>query len=87
MRPGTSVFTPYALLPIGMAACNALYQVLTRKVAGSEHPLTSLVWLGTGILTIGGLWSAFSRRFRRRATAPTEPVESSKDDDATLPTS
>ena len=44
VRPGTSVFTPYALLPIGMAACNALYQVLTRKVAGSEHPLTSLVW-------------------------------------------
>ena len=37
------VFTPYALLPVGMALCNALYQVLTRKVAGNEHPLTSLV--------------------------------------------
>ena len=44
VRPGSDVFTPYALLPLGMAACNALYQILTRKVAGLEHPLTSLVW-------------------------------------------
>jgi len=44
VRPGAAVFTPYALLPIGMALCNALYQILTRKVAGIEHPLTSLVW-------------------------------------------
>ena len=29
---------------IGMAVCNALYQILTRKVAGLEPPLTSLVW-------------------------------------------
>jgi drug/metabolite transporter (DMT)-like permease len=27
-----------------MALCNALYQILTRKVAGVEHPLTSLIW-------------------------------------------
>jgi drug/metabolite transporter (DMT)-like permease len=44
VRPGAAVFTPYALLPVGMALCNALYQILTRKVAGIEHPLTSLVW-------------------------------------------
>ena len=44
VRPGSSVFTWYALLPVAMAACNALYQILTRKVAGIEHPLTSLVW-------------------------------------------
>jgi drug/metabolite transporter (DMT)-like permease len=44
VRPGSDVFTPYALLPVAMAACNALYQVLTRKVAGEEHPLTSLIW-------------------------------------------
>ncbi len=29
---------------MAMALCNALYQILTRKVAGVEHPLTSLVW-------------------------------------------
>lgn len=44
VRPGSSVFTWYALLPVGMAVCNALYQILTRKVAGVEHPLTSLAW-------------------------------------------
>lgn len=44
VRPGSSVFTLYALLPMGMAFCNALYQILTRKIAGVEHPLTSLVW-------------------------------------------
>jgi len=44
VRPGATVFTPYALLPVGMALCNALYQILTRRVAGIEHPLTSLAW-------------------------------------------
>jgi len=44
VRPGAGLFTPYALLPVGMAICNALYQILTRKIAGVEHPLTSLVW-------------------------------------------
>ena len=44
VRPGSDLFTPYALLPVAMALCNALYQVLTRKVAGIEHPLTSLIW-------------------------------------------
>ncbi len=44
VRPGSELFTPYALLPLGMAVCNALYQILTRKVAGLEPPLTSLVW-------------------------------------------
>jgi drug/metabolite transporter (DMT)-like permease len=44
VRPGSDVFTPYALLPLGMAVCNAFYQILTRKIAGQEPPLTSLVW-------------------------------------------
>jgi drug/metabolite transporter (DMT)-like permease len=44
VRPGSELFTPYALLPLGMAVCNALYQILTRKLAGVEPPLTSLVW-------------------------------------------
>jgi drug/metabolite transporter (DMT)-like permease len=44
VRPGSAMFTYYALLPVAMAACNALYQILTRKVAGIEHPLTSLIW-------------------------------------------
>jgi drug/metabolite transporter (DMT)-like permease len=44
VRPGSAIFTVYALLPMAMALCNALYQILTRKVAGLEHPLTSLAW-------------------------------------------
>jgi drug/metabolite transporter (DMT)-like permease len=44
VRPGSDLFTWYALLPVAMALCNALYQILTRKVAGLEHPLTSLIW-------------------------------------------
>jgi len=44
VRPGSDLFTPYALLPLGMAFCNALYQILTRMLAGIEHPLTSLTW-------------------------------------------
>jgi drug/metabolite transporter (DMT)-like permease len=27
-----------------MAVCNALFQIVTRKLAGVEHALTSLVW-------------------------------------------
>jgi len=44
VRPGAASFTLFALLPMAMALFNALYQILTRKVAGVEHPLTSLVW-------------------------------------------
>ena len=44
VRPGTALFTIYALLPVAMALCNAFYQILTRKIAGLEHPLTSLFY-------------------------------------------
>ena len=44
VRPGSAAFTVYALLPLGMALLNALYQILTRKVAGLEPPLTSLFY-------------------------------------------
>ncbi|HWA82140.1 MAG TPA: hypothetical protein VG820_01810, partial [Fimbriimonadaceae bacterium] len=45
-------------------------------------PMTMLVWIGTGILTLGGLLSAFYRRYRRRLPEP-EDVE--KEEDAPLP--
>lgn len=44
VRPGTAVFTPYSLLPMAMAVVNALYQILTRKVAGIEPSMTSLFY-------------------------------------------
>ncbi|HZH97999.1 MAG TPA: cytochrome c biogenesis protein CcsA [Fimbriimonadaceae bacterium] len=52
-------------------------------------PMTGLVWLGTGILTIGGFWSAWNRRrYRKTAedlheTAADEPIE--KEEDALVP--
>lgn len=44
-------------------------------------PMTLLVWVGTGILTVGGFMSALYRRHRPRAADVESPVE-----DATVPT-
>jgi drug/metabolite transporter (DMT)-like permease len=44
VRPGSALFTAYALLPVGTALANALYQILTRRIAGVEPPLTSLFY-------------------------------------------
>lgn len=44
VRPGSGVFTWYALLPVGMALCNAFYQIMTRMVAGVDSPWTTLFW-------------------------------------------
>ena len=44
VRPGSALFTVYALLPVGTALANALYQILTRRIAGVEPPLTSLFY-------------------------------------------
>ncbi len=41
-------------------------------------PLTSLVWLGTGILTLGGFLSAYTRRVRRTSKARL-PLDSDTD--------
>ena len=43
LRPGSSVFQPAALLPIGMALADAVYGLLTRKLA-DENPHTSLFY-------------------------------------------
>jgi len=44
VRPGSALFNAYALLPVGTALANALYQILTRRIAGLEPPLTSLFY-------------------------------------------
>jgi drug/metabolite transporter (DMT)-like permease len=36
VRPGSSVFTLYALLPMAMAFCNALYQILHPQDCGGS---------------------------------------------------
>lgn len=44
----------------------------TLTVDLSTKPLINLFWLGTALMVIGGLWSAFSRK--RRRLAPPEPT-------------
>ncbi|QZI69414.1 DMT family transporter [Pseudomonas protegens] len=41
VRPGGVLFTPAILLPLGSALCFGFYQLLTRKLSGSDSPTTS----------------------------------------------
>jgi drug/metabolite transporter (DMT)-like permease len=51
VRPGGAVFTPAAALPLLTAACFALYQLLTRKLAGVDSTITTL-FLGAIVGTV-----------------------------------
>ena len=54
VRPGSGAFTWYALLPVGMALCNAFYQIMTRMVAGVDSAWTTLFWgalIGTLVMS------------------------------------
>ena len=42
IRPGGSAFTWWAFLPLGCAFMFASYQILTRKLAGRDDPITTL---------------------------------------------
>jgi drug/metabolite transporter (DMT)-like permease len=46
IRPGGSAFTWWALLPLACAFMFAGYQILTRKLAGHEDPITTLFFPG-----------------------------------------
>lgn len=41
VRPGGELFSWPILLPLGAAICFAVYQFLTRMLAGKDHPVTS----------------------------------------------
>jgi len=41
VRPGSALFTPAALLPLGAALSFTVYQLITRRLAGTDHPVTS----------------------------------------------
>lgn len=54
IRPGSSVFQPASLLLLGSALCYAIYQIYIRRLAGIDHPATSIfysVLLGSVIMT------------------------------------
>ena len=46
IRPGSSVFAWASLLPLATASCTAVYQVLTRRIAGQESVYTSVFYPG-----------------------------------------
>lgn len=55
IRPGAGVFALAALPPLCAALTNALYQILTRKVADADAPITSITIMplfGTVITSI-----------------------------------
>ncbi len=47
------------LLPLGLLVTNALFQVLTSKMARTEDPVTMHIYTGIGIVMLGG-WLVFS---------------------------
>jgi drug/metabolite transporter (DMT)-like permease len=46
IRPGGNAFTWWALLPLACAFLFAGYQILTRKLAGHDDPITTLFYPG-----------------------------------------
>ena len=66
-RPGSAAFHPAALLMIGMALSNALYQILTRKLIG-EPVYTTLFYAATaGAIAFTALLPFFPPLELRRA--------------------
>jgi drug/metabolite transporter (DMT)-like permease len=51
LRPGAAAFHPAALLLIGAAICNALYQMLTRKLR--DEPLHTTLFYSAIVGTVG----------------------------------
>lgn len=59
VRPGSDLFSLPILLPLAAAVCFALYQLLTRMLAGKDHPATSNFYsglIGSVLLLPFGLW-------------------------------
>jgi drug/metabolite transporter (DMT)-like permease len=47
IRPGTEVFQWASLFVVASATCYALYQILTRRIAGTDSPETSAIYSST----------------------------------------
>lgn len=61
IRPGTDVFGWAVVFPLALATLNALYQLITRRLATSadEHPVFAQWvsgWIGAVVLSIPLLW-------------------------------
>lgn len=59
LSPGSGVFSPLALIPLGSAVMFALYGLLTRYVARQDSAATSFFWTGVAgsvAMTCVGIW-------------------------------
>ena len=55
VRPGTSGFQPAALFGVASSSCWALALIITRKIAASDEPRTTLLWsalVGAVVLSV-----------------------------------
>ena len=55
VRPGGGLFTPAALLPLGLALCFSSYQIFTRIISRRESSMTSLfcvLFVGSVVMSI-----------------------------------
>lgn len=60
VRPGSALFTPAILLPLGGALCFGIYQLLTRRLSATDEPATSnflTSLLGTLAMTLFLPWT------------------------------
>jgi drug/metabolite transporter (DMT)-like permease len=57
VRPGGGLFTPAAIFPIITALLFSIYQIITRKLSGREHPYTTLFYTALigGVITSAAL--------------------------------
>lgn len=46
IRPGSEVFSPYAVLPLMAALCYSTFALVTRGIGRQEDPWTALIWTG-----------------------------------------
>ena len=74
IRPGTELFQWASLFVVWSAVCYALYQILTRRIAGIDPPETSAIYSslvgGFGlILVLPFVWKTPARPARHRATS------------------
>lgn len=59
IRPGSDVFTPAALLPLGCAGAYAANALLTRALGSREDAWTAMIWtsaIGTALVSVAMPW-------------------------------
>lgn len=59
-RPGGGLLVWAILFPMGAAVCNALYQIVTRSIRGSEDPATTNFYTGLVGAVVLIPWGPFS---------------------------